>query len=317
MSLFLSTQLYIVAGVCCTLLFLLIHSFFYFSAITKQCCPLWSNFLMQTFSRIWELNICMVEKLYTRTVLRWWRNSHWTLYAHSSKCMKLKYILGFSGIAGHIISVNTKWCQGWELAPRRWKRGTNHAKHLKYNKIAPRRSTQRRNIHFNAPCWPTSNGSPMRKTKKHNTQLEGKDQVSQTFGQTPPWNIRLEAYHSKTTEAWGYLQYKRKGWGLKDGASRTCRKLATVERLHGILLHIALKNFPFLPPTSPFHWFPKYSSLFQMGFNAPLMPAHTPYSHSNACLPMVVEKLEQFMPNSDWLVLPLETQSQPASYGRC
>lgn len=157
----------------------------------------------------------MVEKLYTRTVLRWWRNSHWTLYAHSSKCMKLKYILGFSGIAGHIISVNTKWCQGWELAPRRWKRGTNHAKHLKYNKIAPRRSTQRRNIHFNAPCWPTSNGSPMRKTKKHNTQLEGKDQVSQTFGQTPPWNIRLEAYHSKTTEAWDYLQYKRKGWGVQ------------------------------------------------------------------------------------------------------
>lgn len=32
---------------------------------------------------------------------------------------------------------------------------------------------------------------------------------------------------------------------------------------------------------------------------------------------MVVEKLEHFMPNSDWLVLPLETQSQPASYGWC
>lgn len=32
---------------------------------------------------------------------------------------------------------------------------------------------------------------------------------------------------------------------------------------------------------------------------------------------MEVEKLEQFMLNSDWLVLPLETQSQPASYGRC
>lgn len=41
--------------------------------------------------------------------------------------------------------------------------------------------------------------------------------------------------------------------GFNDGASRTCRKLATVERLHGILLHIALKNFPFLSPTSLFH----------------------------------------------------------------
>lgn len=74
-------------------------------------------------------------------------------------------------------------------------------------------------------------GSPMREEKKTHLTEKEKVKVSQTFGHTSPWNIRLWAYHSKTTEAWGYLQYKRKGWGLKDGASRTCRKLATVERL--------------------------------------------------------------------------------------
>lgn len=125
-------------------------------------------------------------------------------------------------------------------------------------------------------------------------------------------------YHSKTTEAWGYLQYKRKGWGLKDGASRTCRKLATVERLHGVVLHIALKNFSFLPPTSPFHWFPKYSSLLQMGFNASLMPQHTRrILISMPVFPWWLKSWSNLCPNSDWLVLPLETQSQPASHGRC
>lgn len=101
-------------------------------AITKQCCHLVEQLFNAKILAAYEkLTYVWLEKLYTCTVLWWWRNLHWTLYAHSSECIKLKYILGFSGIVGHlIISVNTKWWQGWEVAPRQWKSGTNHAKHL-------------------------------------------------------------------------------------------------------------------------------------------------------------------------------------------